>query len=76
MPIGGLGPVLREIAEWNPISTQAGAVRTLFGDPTGMSSDAAWPMQHPVLRAVRWSLLIVVICLPLALRRFRQRTTA
>lgn len=76
VPIGGLSPVLREIASWNPISAQAAAVRTLFGNPTGMPDDPAWPLQHPILCAVLWSLLILVICMPLALRRFKKMTTA
>ena len=75
VPIAGLGPVLRELAEWNPITAQAGAVRTLFGNPTGTPPDGPWPLQHPVLCAILWSLLVLVICVPLALRQFRRHTS-
>lgn len=76
VPLGGLSPVLREIASWNPISTLAAAVRTLFGNPTGMPDDPAWPLRHPVLAAVLWSLVLLAISMPLAMRRFRQITSA
>jgi len=75
VPIGGLSPVLREIAAWNPISALAAAIRHLFGNPTGTPPDAPWPLHHPVLAAIAWSLLILAIAMPLALRRFRRRTT-
>jgi len=75
VPLGGLSPVLRAVASWNPISTLAAAVRELFGNPTGMPPDPVWPLQHAVLAACGWAVLIAAIAIPLALRRFRQRTT-
>jgi hypothetical protein len=75
VPIAGLNPFLRVVAEWNPVSAMAAAVRLLFGNPTGTPLDAAWPLQHPVLAGALWCLVILAICVPLALRRFRLRTT-
>jgi ABC-2 type transport system permease protein len=75
VPLGGLSPVLRTIASWNPISTFAAAVRELFGNPTAMPADPPWPLQHAVPMAVLWCLAILAITIPLALRRFRVRTT-
>lgn len=75
VPIAGFSPFLRVLASWNPISSMAAAVRTLFGNPTGTPADAAWPLLHPVTSAVGWCLIILAICLPLALYRFRGRTT-
>jgi ABC-type polysaccharide/polyol phosphate export permease len=75
VPIAGFSPFLRVLASWNPVSSMAAAVRTLFGNPTGTPADAAWPLVHPVASAVAWCLLIIAICLPLALRQFRKRTT-
>lgn len=75
VPLGGLSPVLRAIASWNPVSAIAAAVRDLFGNPTGTPPDPAWPLRHPVAAAVGWCALILVISVPLALRRFRIRTT-
>jgi len=74
VPLGGLSPVLRAIAAWNPVSTLAAAVRTLFGNPTALPPDPPWPLQHAVLCAVGWSLLLLAISAPLAIRAFRRRT--
>jgi ABC-2 type transport system permease protein len=51
------------------------AVRTLFGNPTATPADAAWPLEHPVIAAIGWSLLILAIAVPLTVWRFRARTT-
>ena len=75
VPLGGLSPILRTIASWNPVSTFAAAVRELFGNPTGMPPDPAWPLRHAVALACAWSLLLLAISVPLAIRRFRVRTT-
>jgi ABC-type multidrug transport system permease subunit len=75
VPLDGLSPVLRTIASWNPVSTLAAAVRELFGNPTGMPIDPAWPLRHAVAVACGWCLLILALCVPLAIRRFRIRTT-
>ncbi len=69
-----LSPVLRTIAAWNPVSTLAAAVRTLFGNPTALPPDAPWPLEHAVLAAVIWSLLLLAVGAPLAIRAFRKRT--
>lgn len=74
VPIAGFSPFLRVLASWNPVSSMAAAVRTLFGNPTGTPAGAAWPLVHPVASAIAWCLLIIVVCLPLALRQFRRRT--
>ena len=37
----GLPGVLQTVAEWNPVSALAAAVRTLFGNPTAAAGDAA-----------------------------------
>src|SRR6266508_566663 len=49
---GTLPEGLRQVAEYNPISAMAGAVRTLFGNPTAIPPDAVWPLAHPVLASV------------------------
>jgi ABC-type multidrug transport system permease subunit len=75
VPIDGLSPVLRAIASWNPVSTLAAAVRELFGNPTGMPADPVWPLRHAVVVACAWVAVVLAICVPLAIRRFRTRTT-
>jgi ABC transporter DrrB family efflux protein len=65
---------LRTIAEWNPVSSLAQACRELWGNAPAVGPDAAWPLQHPILMAVVWPLLLTAIFAPLALRAFRRRS--
>jgi len=79
-PIGFLGnpfvaistmPVwIAAIAQWNPLSSTVSAARQLFGDPTGASP--SWIMDHAVLLAVAWPLLLIAVFFPLSLRRYRR----
>ncbi|MEU1893294.1 ABC transporter permease [Streptomyces pristinaespiralis] len=66
-----LTPWLRHIAEWNPFSATVQACRELFGNP-GVSTSDAWPMQHPVLASMIWSVLIIVVFRTLAVRKYRS----
>jgi ABC-2 type transport system permease protein len=75
VPAGGLPDGLQQVAEYNPFSAMAAAVRTLFGNPTALPDDAAWTLQHPVVTAVAWCVLVLAITVPLTLRRYRARTT-
>jgi ABC-2 type transport system permease protein len=73
VPAGGLSTGLRQIAEYNPFSTVAAAVRELFGDPAAVPAHAAWPLQHAVLAAFAWCAVIAAVAAPLAVRRYRLR---
>jgi ABC-type multidrug transport system permease subunit len=75
VPAGGLPDGLQTLAEWNPLSAVIAAVRTLFGNPTATPADAAWPLQHPVVAAIGWCVVILAITVPLTVWRFRARTT-
>ena len=75
VPVGGLPDGLRQVAEYNPISAWAAAVRTLFGNPTAIPDGAAWPLEHPVIASVAWCLAILAIVVPLTVRAYRKRTT-
>jgi ABC-2 type transport system permease protein len=75
VPTTGLPDGLRQVAEWNPFSAVAAAVRSLFGNPTATPADAAWPLAHPVLTASLWTALVLAVTVPLTVRRFRTRTT-
>ena len=64
-------PVLQTIAEWNPVTTLANAVRIQFGNPVAdQGPDPPWPIQHPSLYTVLWVVAIVVVCAPLAVRAY------
>lgn len=75
VPIDGLSPVLATIASWNPVSALTAAVRELFGNPVGLPANAAWPLQHAIIAALGWCVVILLIAVPLALRQFKRRTT-
>nr|WP_184548575.1 ABC transporter permease [Streptosporangium becharense] len=61
---------LGTIAEWNPLSATVAACRELFGNP-GLGGDS-WAAQHSLLMAVAWPALIVLVFLPLSVRRYRR----
>jgi ABC transporter DrrB family efflux protein len=65
---------LRVIAEWNPISSLVQACRELWGNVPPAPADAAFPLQHPVLMTVVWSLALTAVLAPLALRAYTRRT--
>ena len=74
VPVQTLPDGLRQIAQWNPVTAMAEALRKLFGNPGAVvGPDAPWSLQHPVLYSVIWIVGIVVVCAPLAVRVY-QRT--
>ncbi|MBT2447091.1 ABC transporter permease [Streptomyces sp. ISL-43] len=73
LPTAGLPGWLRTVAEWNPISAVATAVRSLCGNVGGEdAAGAAWPVAHPVAGALLWSLALLVLFVPAATRRFAR----
>jgi len=75
VPAGGLPDGLRTVAEWNPVSVIVAAVRDLFGNPTAVPADAAWPLAHPVISSLVACAALLAMAVPLTLWRFRVRTT-
>jgi len=73
-PPENMPSVLRTLAEWNPVSALAQATRELWGNGPAAASDAAFPLHHPVLFTIGWSLLITAVFGPLALAAFRRRS--
>ena len=68
------GP-LRVFAEFNPVSALVQAARELFGNvPTGTTADS-WTLQHPVVTIVIGIVVLLVVFVPLAVRRFAKITT-
>ncbi|MER7112635.1 ABC transporter permease [Streptomyces sp. NPDC000229] len=70
IPTDNMPGWLRTVAEWNPISAVTTAVRDLFGNAAAVPEGAAWPVAHPVAGAVGWSLVLLAVCVPLAVRRY------
>ncbi|HEY3977268.1 MAG TPA: ABC transporter permease [Streptosporangiaceae bacterium] len=75
VPTQHMPEVLRVIADWNPVSAVTAASRHLLGNPNPSASVSAWPMQHPVVASLLWSLALLVIFAPLATVLYRRRTT-
>ncbi len=69
-----LTPWLRDIANWNPISTLAAACRQLLGNPDPAAAIHAWPMQHPQLASALWSGAMLAAFVPLAVWLYVRRT--
>jgi ABC transporter DrrB family efflux protein len=65
---------LRFVAEWNPVSSLTQACRELWGNGPSAPAEAAWPLHHPVLTTVGWSILLTAIFAPLAVAAFRRRS--
>ena len=65
---------LRVLAEWNPVSSLAQAMRELWGNGGPAPADAQLPLHHPVLSTLLWSLLLTAIFAPFALRAYARRT--
>ncbi|MEU2408463.1 ABC transporter permease [Streptomyces rubiginosohelvolus] len=73
VPSEGLPKVLQVVADWNPVSAVVEACRQLFGNiPAGRPEPEVWSLQHPVLSAFLWVALILVIFVPLSIRRYAK----
>lgn len=70
VPTDGMPGWLRAVADWNPISAVAAAVRTLFGSMPPATRPVPWPLQHPVAASLAWSALLLAVFVPLAVRKF------
>ncbi|WP_419997419.1 ABC transporter permease [Streptomyces boninensis] len=75
VPVNGMPTFLQHVAEWNPFSATVAAARQLFGNTiegVPKSVTGAWPMEHPVLASLIWSVLIIVVFRTLAVRKYRS----
>jgi len=70
VPIETLPAPLQPIAEWNPVSALTGATRELFGNPNPYASDS-FPGEHPIFMSVVWTIVLIVVFMPLAIRKYR-----
>jgi ABC transporter DrrB family efflux protein len=56
------------IAEWNPMSATAAAVRELFGNPGW--GGGSWATDHATALALAWPGVLLALFVPLAIRRY------
>jgi ABC-2 type transport system permease protein len=71
VPTSGMPVWLRAIADWNPVSALAAAIRDLFGNP-GAPANGTWQLEHPVPATLGWTALLLAIFVPLCTRRFAR----
>ncbi len=63
------GP-LETFANWNPVSALVQAVRELFGNTGSVPVPDAWPMQNALPTVLVGIVLLLVIFVPLCIRKF------
>jgi ABC-2 type transport system permease protein len=71
-PIGSMPAFLQHVATWNPVSSTVQAARELFGNPPIAPPDHSFPVDHPILVSVAWSLLVLFVFVRLAVRKYAQ----
>ncbi|MBA2445631.1 MAG: ABC transporter permease [Nocardioidaceae bacterium] len=67
---------LRFIAEWNPVTALTASLRELWGNDGGLAPPATsqWPLHHPVIASIAWSIIFTAVFAPLALAAFKRRS--
>jgi ABC-2 type transport system permease protein len=76
VPTAGFPPVLRTIANWNPVSSLTQAVRQLFGNTSPQFPvPGDWSLQHPVLYTLIWIAILIAVFVPLSVRQYRLATS-
>ena len=73
VPTQGMPAWLQDFANWNPISALAAACRNLFGGANPAASVQAWPMQHPELAVLIWSIGLIAVFAPTAVYLYRRK---
>ena len=72
-PTTGMPRVLQYFAEWNPVSTMVAACRQLFGLKNEFGATAgSFPSEHPLTTSLIYIVVIMVIFVPLSLRKYRR----
>jgi ABC-2 type transport system permease protein len=71
IPTDGMPAWVRALAEWNPISAVATAVRDLCGNAP-VPESGAWPVTHPVAGSLVWCVALIALCAPPAVRRYAR----
>ncbi|MEI6693723.1 MAG: ABC transporter permease [Actinomycetes bacterium] len=71
VPLDTFPSWLKPFAEWNPLSSVVLAQRELFGNPTGKIV-GGFPQQSPIVYTMLSCLLILLIFVPLAVRKYRN----
>jgi len=72
-PTAGMPRALQYFAEWNPVSTMVAACRELFGLENQFGATAgSFPSEHPLTTSLIYMVVIMVIFIPLSVRKYRN----
>jgi len=72
-PTTGMPRALQYFAEWNPVSTMVAACRQLFGLENQFGATAgSFPSEHPLTTSLFYMCVIMVIFIPLSVRKYRH----
>jgi len=73
VPTNNFPPVLKAFADWNPVSSVTLAARELFGNTSpALPPPDVWPLQHPVVYSLIWIVAILLIFVPLSVRKYES----
>jgi ABC-2 type transport system permease protein len=72
VPSDTLPTVLRVFAEWNPVSALVQAARQSFGNVGSTPVPDIWTLQHPYLTVLVGIGVMLVVFVPLAVRKFQR----
>ena len=72
VPLESLPRPLELFAQWNPVSAITAAARELFGNDALTAPATVWPLQHPVVYTLMWSVVVLVVFVPLTTWQFRR----
>jgi ABC-type polysaccharide/polyol phosphate export permease len=71
VPTNNFPPVLKVIADWNPVSAVVQAARQLFGNTApSLETSTAWSLQHPVPYVLGWVVVLLAGFVPLSVRTY------
>ncbi len=76
VPSNTLPTPLRIFAEYNPVSALVQAARELFGNvPAGTPVSTVWTQQNPIQTVLIGIAVMLVVFVPLSIRKYRQIST-
>ena len=72
-PTTGMPKALQYFAEWNPVSTMVAGCRELFGLENQFGATAgSFPSENPLLTSFLYMILIMVIFIPISVRKYKR----
>lgn len=78
VPLAGMPAALQWVAAWNPLSSLTLVTRELFGNPTGLPPNqdnwGYWSLDHAGLYTLLSCAVLLLIFIPLAVRKYRNTT--